>query len=73
MTDSYPSGGPEHQLPTFEDMRFEAYGALGDVADILRSDWRTGHGPTRRQAETVAEALRHIGAAKEALNRAAGD
>jgi hypothetical protein len=59
------------RLPTFEDMRFEAYGMLGDVADVLRSDWRPGAGPTRQQAQAVQDALRHIAAAKDALNRAA--
>jgi hypothetical protein len=71
MGDTYRSGGPEAHLPTFEDLRFEAYGALGDVEDVLRSDWRAGHGPTRAQADAVSDARRHIAAAKEALNRAA--
>lgn len=61
----------EQDLPTFADVRFEAYGALGDVEDILRSDWREGTGPTPAQAEAANEARSHIAAAKEALNRAA--
>jgi hypothetical protein len=71
MSDQYPSGGPEPDLPTFSDIRFEAYGLLGDVDDVLRSDWRRGHGPTPAQAEAVREARRHIALAKDALNRAA--
>lgn len=71
MTDTYPSGGPEPHLPSFEDIRFDAYSALGDVEDVLRSDWRRGYGPTPAQADAVRDARRHIAAAKEALNRAA--
>lgn len=37
------------QLSTFEDMRFEASAALGDVEDVLHSDWRPGTGPRPRR------------------------
>lgn len=58
-------------LPTFEDMRRQAYGKLGDVEDILRSDWRSGTGPTLAQANAATEAKVLIDKAKNALNRAA--
>lgn len=59
------------QLPTFEDMRRNAHRLLGDAQDELRSDWRPGTGPTSAQGDALAEARRHIAAAKEALDRAA--
>lgn len=31
-------------LPTFEEMRRNAFGLLGDAEDELRSDWQTGQG-----------------------------
>ena len=38
------------ELSTFEEMRRNAYGMLGDVEDELRSDWRRAHheAPDRR-------------------------
>lgn len=33
------------ELPTFEDMRSNAFALLGDAEDELRSDWREGTGP----------------------------
>jgi hypothetical protein len=59
------------QLPTFQEMRREAYAKLGDVEDILRSDWRSGTGPTTEEADAGSEARRYIAKAKAALNRAA--
>jgi hypothetical protein len=59
------------QLPSFDEARFAAYSALGDVVDMLRSDWRKDGAPTRAQAQAVSDAIEHIGAAKGALNRAA--
>jgi hypothetical protein len=58
-------------LPTFEDIRANAYAVLGDAADWLRSDWRPGTGPTGEAADAVADARAAIAAAKTALNRAA--
>ncbi|HEX3731533.1 MAG TPA: hypothetical protein VHU91_01210 [Mycobacteriales bacterium] len=58
-------------LPTFQDMRAEAYRLLGDAQDTLRSDWLTGTGPTQQQATALTEARRAIAAAKTALDRAA--
>jgi len=59
-------------LPTFEEMRRNAYRLLGDAADELRSDWRPGAGPaSTEQATARLEALSHIAAAKAALDRAA--
>lgn len=59
------------ELPTFEEIRAEAYGEIGDVLDTLRSDWLPGRGPDDDQADALAEARRLLIAAKEALNRAA--
>ena len=59
------------RLPTFDDMRADAYTLLGDVQDVLRTDWRPGTGPTLRQADATIEAQRHIARAKAALDRAA--
>lgn len=58
-------------LPTFEKMRRAAHAQLGDVQDILRSDWAPGTGPTVAQADAAAEARKHIALAKAALDRAA--
>lgn len=58
-------------LPTFEEVRRNAYAMLGDVEDELRSDWRDGSGPTDKQAAAVREARRHVAAAKAELNVAA--
>lgn len=60
----------EH-LPTFEEIRRNAYAMLGDVEDKLRSDWREGTGPTSQQMEAPHDAYQAIASAKEALNRAA--
>lgn len=58
-------------LPTFEEMRRNAYRLLGDAADELRSDWREGTGPTARQNLAKVRAMELIGQAKDALNEAA--
>ena len=60
-----------NRLPTFEDMRREAFGMLGDVEDVLRSDWRSGTGPTTEQADAAMQPRRHIAEAKAALDEAA--
>lgn len=59
------------ELPTFDDIRSNAYALLGDVEDELRSDWRAGAGPNHEQAEALQEARQAIREAKAALNRAA--
>lgn len=61
------------ELPTFEDMRRNAFALLGDAQDELRSDWRAGTGPTPQQGAAAAEARRYIAKAKAALDRAAQD
>lgn len=57
-------------LPSFDDMRRDAFKLLGDAEDVLRSDWREGTGPTRAQADAAADAKVLIGQAKDALDRA---
>lgn len=59
-------------LPTFEEMRRNAFKLLGDTEDELRSDWRSGTGPTRAQAKAANEAKALIARAKNALDRAGG-
>lgn len=59
------------ELPTFEEMRRNAYRLLGDARDELRSDWKPGTGPASAQADAVNTALHHIAQAKAALDRAA--
>ena len=59
------------RLPTFQEMRREAFAMLGDVEDVLRSDWRSGTGPTTEQADAAMQARRHIAEAKAALDEAA--
>ena len=59
------------ELPTFQKMRRNAYGMLGDVEDELRSDWREGTGPTKAQAEAAHRARDLIVQAKAALDEAA--
>jgi hypothetical protein len=58
------------ELPTFDDMRSNAFALLGDAEDELRSDWRDGTGPTHEQAEALREARQAIAKAKAALDRA---
>ena len=58
-------------LPTWEEMRRNAFALLGDAEDELRSDWRSGTGPTLEQARAKNEAQEHIAKAKAALDRAA--
>jgi hypothetical protein len=60
----------ESDLPTFEEMRSNAFRMLGDAEDELRSDWRSGAGPSKEQAQAASEARQHIAAAKAALDRA---
>jgi hypothetical protein len=58
-------------LPTFDEMRSNAFAMLGDVEDELRSDWREGTGPSNDQATALREARHAIAQAKAALDRAA--
>ncbi|MFY9636932.1 MAG: hypothetical protein WAL27_19630 [Cellulosimicrobium cellulans] len=58
------------ELPTLDDIRANAFALLGDVEDELRSDWRSGAGPTPEQAEALQEARRAIREAKAALDKA---
>jgi hypothetical protein len=51
-------------------MRRNAHKQLGDVEDELRSDWRTGTGPTKDQAAAWHEARSFIDKAKSAIDRA---
>lgn len=48
----------------------DAYGALGDAADWLRSDWPSGFELTDDQADAKREMYRQIEAAKNAINKA---
>lgn len=59
------------RLPSFQDMRRDAYRCLGDAQDHLRSDWREGAGPTAEQAQALMRARNAIAEAKQALNEAA--
>ena len=59
------------ELPTFEEIRQRAFALLGDAEDELRSDWRSGTGPTREQGQAASEAKQAIAQAKAALDRAA--
>lgn len=54
-------------LPSFEEMRRNAYKLLGDAQQELYSDWRPDGAPNRKQLEAAREALRHITKAKQAL------
>lgn len=58
-------------LPTFEEIRAEAYRVLGDAQDVLLSDWLPGTGPTDSQAGALRDARLAIADAKSALNDAA--
>jgi hypothetical protein len=58
------------QLPTFDEMRSNAFAMHGDVEDELRSDWRDGTGPDHDQAAALREARQAIAQAKAALDRA---
>ncbi|MEO3931245.1 hypothetical protein WMO79_00330 [Micrococcaceae bacterium Sec7.4] len=57
-------------MPTFDDIRANAFALLGDVEDELRPDWRSGAGPTHEQEEAPQGARRAIREAKAALDKA---
>lgn len=58
------------QLPTFDEMRSNAFALLGDAEDELRSDWLEGTGPNREQGRALREAREAIAQAKAALDKA---
>lgn len=60
----------ESELPTFEEMRQRAGVLLRDTLDELRSDWRSGTGPTREQAQAATDAKAAIAQAIGHLDRA---
>jgi hypothetical protein len=59
-----------HDMLEFEQARSQAYGLLGDVHDLLSADVKPDTVPTGMAAAALAEALRHISAAEDALDRA---
>lgn len=58
-------------LPTFDEMRSNAFAMLGHVEDEVRSEWQDGTGPSADQAQALREARQAIAHAKAALDRAA--
>jgi hypothetical protein len=61
----------ERGLPSFEEMRRNAYRLLGDAQQELYSDWRSEAGPSKTQLEAARKALRAITEAKKRLIEAA--
>jgi hypothetical protein len=57
-------------MQAFEEARSRAYDLLGDVRDLLGADFAPGTVPTGLAGAALAEALRHIDAAEDALDRA---
>jgi hypothetical protein len=57
-------------MQSFEEARSRAYELLGDVRDLLCADFDPESAPTGLAAAALAEALRHIDAAADALDRA---
>jgi hypothetical protein len=58
------------RLPTWETIRTNARYHLAEARDWLHSDWAPGTVLTDEQAEGRREALRLIGEAKAALEKA---
>lgn len=58
------------QLPTWETICRNASLCLSDARDWLHSDWAPGTELTDEQAEGRMEAMRLIGEAKAALDKA---
>lgn len=52
-------------------MRTDAFRLLADSLDVMRSDWRPGSEPSRRQYEALQQARKHISAAQSALDKMA--
>jgi hypothetical protein len=59
-----------HDMMMFEEARSRAYELLGDVRDLLSGEFTPGTAPTGLAAAALSEALRHISAAEDALDRA---
>jgi hypothetical protein len=57
-------------LPSCSEVRTDAYRRLGNVEDVLRSDWRPGGEPTARQARAMRKAAKAIAEAKAWLTEA---
>ena len=57
-------------MQDFEEARNRAYDLLGDVRDLLSADFAPETAPTGLAAAALAEALKHISAAEDALDRA---
>jgi hypothetical protein len=69
---SRPLPTPAEMLVAAERELSNAYAALGDAADWLRSDWPAGTEMTREQAARRTRMMTEIGKAKDAINRAKG-
>lgn len=61
---------PPTVLPTFGEMLDHARGHLSEARDWLNSDWATAAGPSAAQADAYHEAMKLIGEAKAAIDRA---
>ena len=59
-----------HDMMMFEEARSRAYDLLGDVRDLLTGDFVPETAPTGLAAAALSEALKHISAAQDALDRA---
>jgi hypothetical protein len=70
MTDSLPT--PEEMFAEAERELDNAYRALSDAADWLRSDWKPGTSLTTAQAERRSRMQAEISTAKHAINQAKG-
>ncbi|MCE0767366.1 hypothetical protein LWC35_31340 [Pseudonocardia kujensis] len=57
-------------MMTFEEARNRAYEALGDVRDLLAGEFEPQSIPSGLAAAALAEALGHLSAAEDALDRA---
>lgn len=57
-------------MQMFEEARSRAYRLLGDVRDLLTGDFAADTAPSGLAAAALAEALQHISAAEDALDRA---
>ncbi|GAA1270148.1 hypothetical protein GCM10009609_36550 [Pseudonocardia aurantiaca] len=72
LRDGTPASGGAvrpQDIMSFEEARNRAYGLLGDVRDLLTAEFEPGRVATRLGAAAAAKALRHISAAKDALDR----
>jgi hypothetical protein len=62
-----PAAGWSEPLPSFEELRVQAYRLLGEAADRLRSGYQPGTGPCGGAVGAVCQAFAAIGAARNAL------